>query len=70
MDRVAAHYAEQLGVRAVDLHALLKAMLASGLLDEEQLRSLVKQMEQADRTSFPFKDDLFGDTNSHAHPQP
>ena len=70
MDRVAAHYAEQFGVRAVDLHALLKAMLASGLLDEEQLRSLVKQMEQADRTSFPFKDDLFGDTDSHAHPQP
>jgi len=59
MDRVAAHYAEKQGVRAVDLHALLKAVLSGGLLTEDQLRVLVEQMERADHTSFPFRDKLF-----------
>jgi hypothetical protein len=43
----------------VDLYALLKAIWTSGLLDKAQLRALVEQMERADRTAFPFKDDLF-----------
>ena len=60
MDRVAARYAEQHGVRSVDLHALLKATLTGGLLTEHQLRALVEQMEREDHTSFPFKEGLFG----------
>lgn len=62
MDRVAARYAEIYGVRSVDLHAVLKAILASGLLNEEQLRTLVELMERVDHTSFSFKADLFGET--------
>ncbi len=60
MDRVAARYAEQHGVRTVDLHALLKAALTGGLLAEDQLRALVEQMERTDHTIFPFKEELFG----------
>jgi len=60
MDRVAARYAEQHGVRTVDLHALLKAASNGGLLAEDQLRALVRQMEQTDHTIFPFKEELFG----------
>ncbi|MCX6031176.1 MAG: hypothetical protein NT169_17995 [Chloroflexi bacterium] len=58
MDRVAARYAEMHGVRSVDLHALLKAALTGGLLAEDQLRALVEQMERADHTVFPFKEEL------------
>jgi len=62
MDRVAARYAEKQGVRAVDLCALLKAVLSGGLLTEDQLRALIEQMERADHTIFPFRDELFGHT--------
>jgi hypothetical protein len=60
MDRVAARYAEQHGVRVVDLQTLLKAALTGDLLAEDQLRALVEQMERVDHTSFPFKEKLFG----------
>jgi len=59
MDRVAARCAEGLGVRTLDLHALLKAAWVGGLLNEGELQVLVDQMERADRTTFPFRDDLF-----------
>jgi hypothetical protein len=62
MDRVAARYAEQHSVRAMDLHALLKAILTDGLLTEDQFWALVEQMERADHTVFPFKEELFGNT--------
>lgn len=59
MDRVAARYAEEQGVRTIDLHTLLKALLTGGLLNREQLMALVERMEKADHTNFPFRDDLF-----------
>lgn len=60
MDRAAARYAEKRGVRTVDLHALLKAVLVGGLIAEDKLRLLVDQMEREDHTLFPFKEELFG----------
>lgn len=60
MDRVASHCAEEHNVRTVNLQVLLKAIQAKKLLDNEKLRMLVEQMESADRTSFPYKDILFG----------
>jgi len=58
MDRVAARCAENLGVRTVDLYALLKAAWAGGLRDKDELQALMDQMERADRTTFPFRDEL------------
>jgi len=59
MDRVAACCAEGHNVRTLDLQALLRAIWARGLLSKGELRVLVEQMEQADRTTFPYKDALF-----------
>ncbi len=58
---MAARYAEQQGVRTIDLHAILKALLTGALLNPEQLLMLVEQMEKADHTSFHFRDDLFSE---------
>jgi hypothetical protein len=58
MDRVALRCAEEQGVHTVDLHALLKAMLAAKLLDRQELRDLIDRMEREDHTTLPYKESL------------
>lgn len=58
MDRVALRCAEEHGVRTVDLHALLKAIVKAKLLDQDGLRALIARMEHEDHTTLPYKEAL------------
>jgi len=61
MDQVAARTAQQHGVRTIGLHSLFRAFRQASILDDDDLRALLDEMERLDRTHFPFRDELFSD---------
>jgi predicted nucleic acid-binding protein len=58
MDKVAAELAARQNVTTIDLLTLFKAIRQSQILDGEPLRQLILSMEKADRTQFPFRDEM------------
>ncbi len=59
MDQVAARTAQLCSVRTIGLDAIFKALRKAEILSDEALRTLLDRMEQLDRTSFSFRDDVF-----------
>lgn len=59
MDQVAARTAQLCSVRTMGVDAIFKALRQAEILTDDALHTLLDRMEQLDRTSFSFRDDLF-----------
>jgi len=59
IDRVSLNYAKTQKVKAISLHAILRALWVSGNLSKEQVLNLIRQIEEKDQTKIKGTEGIF-----------
>jgi len=59
MDKAALKYAEAVGVETLELHSILRAFWKSGMLTQEDVRCIIRALEDKDKTKLKDLNSIF-----------
>lgn len=59
MDDKALKFAKGCGVKTISLHAILRSLLKSNIVKEEEAREIIKEIEEKDKTTILNQEDIF-----------
>lgn len=60
-ERRVKHHCEQNGILCINLNAILRSLWRLGIINKDQVKALMKEMEDKDRMTFKAVDEIFGD---------
>jgi hypothetical protein len=59
MDSKALNFAKRYGVKTISLHAILKSFLKSNILTKEEIKKIIKEIEEKDKTTILNQEYIF-----------
>lgn len=66
LDNIALNSAEEKGIKTIELHSILRALWKSGLKSKDDVREIIKEIEEKDNTRIKDVEKIFELESVHA----